>query len=221
MPAPASVSGRYACPVAQPQPRDDGGGRGVLDQQRRADVRPPRRPRRTRTACRPPAPRRRAGRCARCAGEPDPSGRAAPAPRAGRRRARRRRGAASTTAPGLQPASISPRAREPDNPNETAETSARSSPPARPSLRPGSLAIVVVENGDGDGQRRSAPTNSHACRCAPTTAAGSLVIDLFTATRCTALLHHDVREPQRRRGVPPQQAERGTLRPSGSRSASA
>ena len=36
---------------------------------------------------------------------------------------------ASTTALGLQPTSISPRAREPDSPNDTAETSARSSPP--------------------------------------------------------------------------------------------
>ena len=131
-------------PVAQPQPHDDGGRRGVLDQQRRADVhrRDGREERELRAGHRHRAVQQDAAHVA-----------AQQTQRA--RRARAASGAttsaamairASTTAPGLQPISMSPRARDPDRPNDTAETSARSSPPrtATPALL--SFAIVAMAN---------------------------------------------------------------------------
>ena len=53
---------------------------------------------------------------------------------------------ASTTAPGLQPTSVSPRARAPDSANDAAETTANSSPARTATAALLSLAIAVMTN---------------------------------------------------------------------------
>ena len=99
-PAPATVSGPGRSPWRSHSHDDHRGGRGVLDQQRRPDVHPLRRPRSS-ANCAPAtgtAPNSRTSRgVARAA---RPSGRAARGRRTARRRARRCARRARTTAPG-------------------------------------------------------------------------------------------------------------------------
>ena len=131
-------------PVAQPQPHDDGGGRGVLDQQRRADVhrRDGREVRELRSGHRHRAVQQDDARVAPQQPPAPRSARAANGATTSAAMAMR----ASTTAPGLQPTSISPRARGPDSANDAAETSARSSPARTATPAPLSLAIVAMAN---------------------------------------------------------------------------
>ena len=128
-------------PVAQPQPRDDGGGRGVLDQQRRADVhrRDGREERELRSGHRHRAVQQDG---AHVAPQQTPACRAAPAPRAGRRRARRWRSGRARPRRG---SSRHRSARGPGSPTARTTRPRRARGAARPrTAAPARLSLAIV-----------------------------------------------------------------------------